>query len=124
MTGTEPVMAAFQGSSGIVIVMLETYLKTYNSVTALGTLLVDRFKIKIITGLITKKIKLMLFHQLNQQQLLKQLKLPRLFQPQLQHEKLKKELNHQPISKIKIISHPGKTHSCNVSSFSVLIYTV
>ena len=55
--------------------------------------------------------QLMLFHQWSQQQLLKQLKLPRSFQPQLQLEKSKRELNHQVISKIKTINRQGRSHS-------------
>ena len=55
--------------------------------------------------------QLMLFHQWNQQQQLKQLKLPRLCRPQLQLEKSKRELNHQVISKIKTINRQGRSHS-------------
>ena len=86
-------------------------LKTHNSVTALETLLVARSKTKTITVVAMMETQLMLFHQWNLQQQLKQLKLPRFHQPQLQLEKLKRELNHQVISKIKTINRQGRSHS-------------
>ena len=86
-------------------------LKTHDSVIALEILLVARSKTKTITVVAMMETQLMLFHQWNQQQQLKQRKHPRLYQPQLQLEKLKRELNHQVVSKIKTINLQGKFHS-------------
>ena len=78
---------------------------------ALEILLVARSKTKTIIVVAMMETQLMLFHQWNQQQQLKQRKHPRLYQPQLQLEKLKRELNHQVVSKIKTINLQGKFHS-------------
>ena len=86
---------------------------------ALEILLEAQFKIKIITVVTVMETQLMLFHQWSQQQLLKQLKLPRSFQPQLQLEKSKRELNHPVISKIKTTNLQGKSHSNSQDSFRV-----
>ena len=85
---------------------------------ALEILLEAQFKIKIITVVTVMETQLMLFHQWNQQKLLKQLKLPRSFQPQLQLEKSKRELNHPAISKIKTINLPGKSYSNSEASLA------
>ena len=97
-------------------------LKTHNSVTALEILLVARSKTKTITVVAMMETQLMLFHQWNQ--LLKQLKLPRLCQPQLQLEKSKRELNHQVISKIKTINHQGRSHSIYHHRFPYCLWPV
>ena len=97
-------------------------LKTHNSVIALETLLVARSKTKTITVVAMMETQLMLFHQWNQ--LLKQLKLPRLCQPQLQPEKSKRELNHQVISKIKTINHQGRSHSIYHHRFPYCLWPV
>ena len=70
---------------------LETLFKTIHSVIVLEILLVAQSKIKTITVVAMMETQLMRFHQWNRQQLLKQLKLPRLLQLQLQLVKSKRE---------------------------------
>ena len=68
--------------------------------------------------IIVGETQLMRFHRWNQQQLRKQLKLLKLSQPQLQHEKSRSVLNHQAISIIKTINHQGRAIQTHFQDFT------